>query len=78
MIGVEFPEGAMIGIFFFGSGAQQASYPTSNGGSFPGGLSGQGVKLTTYPHLLLMVRMGGAIYFHSPDTSYTSRCLLCT
>jgi hypothetical protein len=61
---VRFPAG--IGNFSHhrvqtGSGAQSTSCPVGTRGSFPGGLSGRGVKLTTHIHLVPKSRMRGAV-----------------
>jgi hypothetical protein len=51
-----------------GSEAHPASYPMGTGGSFPGVKRGQGVTLTTHPHLVPRLRM---------SRSYTSSPLMC-
>jgi hypothetical protein len=52
-----------LGIFLSttGSGVHTASYPMGTSGSFPGGKSGRGVKLTTHLHLVPSLRMPGSI-----------------
>jgi hypothetical protein len=61
---IQFSAGARMGFFFSirhrvqtGSGAHSAPYSMSTGGSYPG----HGVKLTTYLHLVTMLRIHGAV-----------------
>jgi hypothetical protein len=44
-----------------GSGACPASYPMGTGGSFPGGKVAGGMKLNIHLHIVLRLRMCGAI-----------------
>jgi hypothetical protein len=46
------------------------------GGSFPGGKSGRGVKLTTHLHLVPRSRMRGAIYSSTHQYIFMAWCLV--
>jgi hypothetical protein len=52
-----------------GSGVHPTFYPMGTGGSFPGGQSGRGVKLTTHLQLVPRSRKYGSIHSlpHTPS-----------
>jgi len=59
------------GLFLFkgtqaDSGFHPVSYSVGTKGSFPGGYGSGGVMLTNHPHLVLMLKMSGAIMYTSP------------
>jgi hypothetical protein len=58
-----------------GSGAHPTSYPMGTRGSFPGGKSGWGVKLTTQLLLVLRSKMRGAI-LPLPQYVFMAWCLV--
>jgi hypothetical protein len=59
--GVWGPELSLLHSAQAGSGAHPASFPMGTGVSFPRGLSGQAVKLTTHLQLLPRSRKRGSI-----------------
>jgi hypothetical protein len=57
-----------------GSGAHPGSYPVGTGGSFPGGgYSDRGVKLTTYLHPALRLRIREVICLMKNRDNFTDR-----
>jgi hypothetical protein len=54
-----------------GTGAHPASCPVGTGGPFFGAKCGQGVTLTTYPHLLPRYRMSRS-YTSSPPSAFVA------